>query len=87
MAEADRRADAVEAAVMNLAESVVLAGHVGRIYRAAVIDEHEGRVTILLRHPPVLAKLQAEGVSLGDRIEVRLVAADPIERTVSFEVA
>lgn len=87
MAEADRRADAVEAAVMDLAESVVLAGHVGRTFRAAVVDEHEGRATIQLRHPPVVAKLAADGVALGDRIEVRLVAVDPIERTVSFEVA
>jgi hypothetical protein len=35
----------------------------------------------------VVARIDADGASLGDRMDVRLVAADPIERTVAFEVA
>ena len=87
MADADRRADEVEAAVLNLAESVVLAAHVGRTFRATVVDEHEGQATIQLRRPPVVAKLASKEVKLGERVEVRIVAADPLQRTVSFEVA
>ncbi|MDP8956181.1 MAG: RNB domain-containing ribonuclease, partial [Actinomycetota bacterium] len=87
MAEADRRSDAVEAAVLNLAESLVLAPHVGSTFRATVIDAADDHAKILLRDPPVVENVKANGVELGARVEVRLVEADPSRRSITFELA
>jgi exoribonuclease R len=87
MADADRRSDAVEAAVINLMESVVLASQVGRTFPATVIDFGHDRATVQLRDPPVVATIDEGGVALSDRIEVRLARADPYERQVKFELA
>lgn len=86
MAESDRRSDAVEAAVLNLAEAVVLAPQVGGMFEATVIDRGPDRATVQLRDPPVVAKLDAAGVRLGERIRVRLNRADPVERRLDLEV-
>jgi exoribonuclease R len=87
MAEADRRSDGVEAAVINLAESLVLTSEVGQTFPATVIDVGHDGSTIQVRNPPVVAKLEETGVALGDRIEVRLTGTDPKERKVTFELA
>ncbi|HEX2089963.1 MAG TPA: RNB domain-containing ribonuclease [Actinomycetota bacterium] len=87
MADADRRSDAVEAAVLNLAESLVLAPHVGSTFRATVIDAEEDHARIMLRDPPVVEKVKADGVELGTMVEVRLVEADPARRSITFELA
>ncbi len=85
MARADGRSDAVEAAVINLAESLVLAPHVGSTFRATVIDTADDHAKILLRDPPVVENGKADGVELGSTIEVRLVEADPSRRSITFE--
>jgi exoribonuclease R len=87
MAGADRRSDAVEAAVLNLAESLVLAPSVGSTFRATVIDTADDHAKILLRDPPVVENVKADGVELGSRVEVRLVEADPSRRSITFELA
>jgi exoribonuclease R len=85
MAKADRRSDAVEAAVLNLAEAVILAPHVGRTFDATVVDRDDDRATIVLRDPPVTAKVPAESHELGETVHVRLVDSDPIERRITFQ--
>jgi exoribonuclease R len=87
MAESDGRSDAVEAAVINLMESVVLASQVGRKFAATVIDFGHERATIQLRDPPIVAKIDERDVALGDRIEVRLAATNTQERDVKFVLA
>ncbi len=87
MAEADHRSDAVEGAVLNLAESLVLAPHVGSTFRATVIDAGDDHAKILLRDPPVVQNLKADGFELGSTLEVRLVDADPSRRSITFELA
>lgn len=87
MAEADRRSDQIEAAVLDLAESVVLAPQVGRTFPATVIDLSGDRATIQVRHPPIVAKLGAAGLALSETIQVRLRDADPFQRRVTFELA
>ncbi|MEX2459473.1 MAG: RNB domain-containing ribonuclease, partial [Actinomycetota bacterium] len=86
MAESDRRSDAIEAAVLNLAEAVVLGPQVGRTFAATVIDRGPDRATVQLRDPPVVAKVDAGGVRLGERIRVRLTGADPVARRLDLEV-
>ena len=87
MTEADNRADAVEAGVLNLAEAVVLARHVGQTFRAVVVERDEDRATILLRDPPVIAKMPDSARELGDTVDVRLLDADPTQRRLKFELA
>jgi exoribonuclease R len=88
MAEAHNRSDAVEAAVLHLAEVVVLAPQVGRTFSATVVDlKKEERATIMVRDPPVVARMPGKGFALGETIQVRLEAADPTQRKVVFEVA
>jgi exoribonuclease R len=87
MAEADRQADAVEAAVINLAETLVLSGREGQVFQASVVDVQEDRATIQLTDPPVVTKMRAEGLTLGAAIELRLVSADPETRRLEFEPA
>jgi exoribonuclease R len=87
MAEADRRSDAVEAAVINLAETLVLSGREGQVFRAAVVDLDEDRAAIQLADPPVITKIRADGLTLGTAIDLRLVSADPETRRLEFEVA
>ena len=87
MADADRRADAVEAAVLNLAEAVVMSDKAGRTFDAVVIDVAKGRATVQISDPPVVAKMEAGALELGERIRVRLTAVDAVARTVEFETA
>lgn len=80
MAAAARRAGALERAVVDLVEAVMLQGRVGEVFAAVVVDE--GRVQ--LREPAVIAPCDGDP-PIGEAIDVRLVEADPERRAVRFE--
>ncbi len=86
MAEADRRSDRIEGEVLNLAEAVVLAPHVGETFAATVIDRSREKATVLLRDPPVVARIAPESLEFGQDVNLRLTAADPVERRLALEV-
>lgn len=77
MAGATRRAAALERAVVDAAEAVVLASRVGERFPAVVVAAG----TVQLQDPPVRARAEGE-LPLGKRVTVELVAADPGERSV-----
>jgi exoribonuclease R len=102
MAETDRLASAAQRGAVDLAEAVVLAGRVGERFQVTVIDVDEPRRpanggpdagkrrppggTVVLDEPAVRAR--CEGVlPLGERVEARLVTADPGRRQVLFALA
>ncbi|MBI2708471.1 MAG: RNB domain-containing ribonuclease [Actinobacteria bacterium] len=89
MARTDRRAAAVEHAVVGLAEAWLLVGRIGEVFDAAVVDvdpEHGGRRgTVVLADPAVRARCDGDDLPLGERIRARLVTADIATRTVRFE--
>jgi exoribonuclease R len=85
MARADAAGAAIERAVIDLAESVMLAGREGEVFDAVVTDEDERGVRIQLESAPVAARVIAHKVEPGSRLRVRLVAADPVARTVTFQ--
>ena len=87
MLEASRRERAFERAMVDFAESLTLAGRVGDVFRAIATDVDGDRVTLQIRAPAIVARLNASGVGLGDDIEVRLTEADPSQRSVTFELA
>ncbi len=87
MDRAEARANKVDRAVVDLVEAAVLSGREGEQFDAWVIDTDERGARIQLAEPAVIARLDGSGseVMPGDRLIVRLVAADSTERRLSFE--
>ncbi|MFG2061496.1 RNB domain-containing ribonuclease [Micromonospora sp. NPDC048871] len=95
MAATDRVASAANRGAIDLAEAVLLQHRVGETFEAAVLDvtaPANGRSsrppggTVALDDPPVRARCLGE-LTLGTRMRVRLVTADPATRAVAFELA
>jgi len=84
MARAEGRDGQVERAVIDLAEAAIMAGREGDRFSAVVTDLDPRGARIQLTDLPVVARTAAHGVVPGARIEVRLDAAEPARRTVSF---
>lgn len=86
MDETGRRAAAVSRAVVDLVEAVVLSPLVGQVLGATVVDlDDDDHVTVLLRSPAVIARFHSSGYTLGEAVDVRLVATDPVARRVELE--
>ncbi len=79
MSGAGRRAGAVDRAVVDLVEAVLLAGREGERFEAVVIDDN----VVQLREPAVRAKVSGAPAP-GTAVAVRLDRADPATRTVTF---
>lgn len=88
MATATQRAAALERAMVDYVEAVVLAPRVGEVFSAMVVRVSDVRATVQLADPPVVATIQGLGlaVAAGDRVDLRLVSADPdpVSRAVDF---
>lgn len=87
MDRADDRGSAVERAVVDLAEAVMLHGHEGETFGATVTEIDERGARIQLADQPVVARLTASGLAPGQSLDVRLVAADPVRRALTFAPA
>jgi exoribonuclease R len=85
MARADGLAGQIERAVVDLAETVMLADGQGHEFQAIVTDKDDRGARIQLRDLPVVARVGAHNVAPGDEIRVRLTAVDPIRRTIVFQ--
>lgn len=86
MARADATANAIDRAVIDRAEAVLLAPRVGETFAATVIDAAEGTAQIQLDAAPVVVRIASSALP-GDRLRVRLTAADPSGGTLAFAVA
>jgi exoribonuclease R len=84
MARSEVRAGQVDAAVLDLAEAVLLAGRVGELFDAVVVDEDARGPLIQLTEPAVLARVEAHRVDPGDDVRVRLTDVDVDARRVRF---
>lgn len=84
MSAAGTRERHAERAAVDLVESAVLAGHVGETFPATVLDVRDGRATVQLTDPAVVAPLEDPAAAAGDRITVRLASADTVTRRVVF---
>ena len=85
MAHADQLDGQIGRAVIDLAEAVMLKDAVGQVFQAVVTDIDDRGARIQLRDAPVVARVAAQAVAPGDAIGVRLTAADPANRAISFE--
>ena len=84
MARADALGGTIGRAVIDLAEAQLLQSRVGESFAALVTDKDERGARIQLRDLPVVARLGASTTEPGDALEVRLTAADPATRTITF---
>lgn len=87
MSAATARASALERAVVDLAEAVVLAPCVGQEFDGVVVDAGERRGTVQLADPPVRAPVDGEQLPVGRRVRVRLEQVDVERRAVRFALA
>lgn len=85
MDKAEARGGQVERAVIDLAETAILANRTGEKFDAVVTDLGETGARIQLCDLPVVARVSANRVVPGQRIAVRLDEADPVRRTLRFE--
>lgn len=85
MDKAEARGGQVERAVVDLAETAILANRTGEKFEAVVTDLGETGARIQLCELPVVARVSAHKVVPGQRIAVRLEEADPARRTLRFE--
>jgi exoribonuclease R len=88
MAAASQHERALERAIIDLVEALLLAPHVGERFDATVIsvDDHD-RATVQLTDPAVLGSLHGRGFEVGATLPVRLDEADPKRRLVRFSPA
>ena len=77
MAKAEARAGRVDAAVLDLAEAVLLAGREGEVFDAVVVDEDRRGTIIQIVDPAALARVDAHRVDPGDEVRVRLAPRRP----------
>lgn len=85
MGKSGARAAQIERAVIDCAEAAILAGREGESFAALVTDTGESGARIQLCDLPVVARLAAAPpLAPGTRLTVRLEAADPARRTVTF---
>jgi exoribonuclease R len=90
MAMADQRAGRYERAVIDLAETLVLAPHVGETFEGSILEvdgENRHRGTAMLHALAIEAPVEADhDLPLGDLVRLRLDSADPASRRLSFRM-
>jgi exoribonuclease R len=85
MQKADRIAHEVDRAVVDATEAWLLRDRVGEIFAAVVIDADDRAGTVVLDDPAVRGRCSGDRLPVGERIRVRLVTADVVQRQVRFE--
>jgi hypothetical protein len=86
MAEADGHAHAVDRAVVDLAEALVLESTRGEVLRGVVVEPGP-KGEVQLREPAVRARLSGDRLPLGEEVDVKLEQLDVGRRLVSFALA
>ncbi len=89
MATAHQRQNALERAMVDFTEAVVLGPHVGDVFDAEVVDLRNGgeEAVITLDDHAVVAVIGQPGLELGQAVRLRLVASDPEAGVITFEPA
>lgn len=85
MRRTDQVAGAAERGAVDLVEAVLLAGRVGEVFDAVVLDT--APAVIAVDDPPVRARCDGDGLAPGTRVRVRLVEADRHRRKTLFRLA
>jgi exoribonuclease R len=88
MGAASQRDRTLERSMVDYVEAVVLLPRIGQEFSAVVTDVNKdrGRGRVQLRDPAVVARLPADGLTLGSEVTLRLDEAIPDERVVRFSL-
>jgi exoribonuclease R len=86
MARSGARQGQIDRAVLDLAETVMLEGEVGKTFPAMVVEADLRHARIQLRDLPVLTRIVARGLTPGDSIDARLIAVDRAQRKIDFDL-
>ena len=86
MNRADARAAQVDAAVLELAESVVLSGRAGERFDGTVTDIDERGARIQIAQPAIVTRVPVNGLEVGAAVTLRLDEADPARRLSRFSL-
>ncbi len=86
MGRSRSRESALERAIVDYTEAMLLKNHLGEEFQAYVINIDDGRekAKIQLVDPAVVATIDSKGLELGSEISVRLDHVDPDARTIDF---
>ena len=84
MDRADARSNQVDAAVIELAEAIMLAGRIGNMFGGRVTDIDERGARIQLCEAAVITRVPVNGLAIGDAVRLRLDEADPTRRLTRF---
>lgn len=87
MAHSGSIAGAIDRAVIDMAEAVMLHGLEGQTFKAVILDRDERGARIQLCDRPVVARVQTDAGEPGDTVTVRLDEADPVRRSLRFSRA
>jgi exoribonuclease R len=88
MEDSEFRAAQVERAIVDDLEARLLEHRVGERFDAAVVDDDTRGARLQIAEPPVRARLRSDRrIAPGTMLAVRLVAADPIGRSLRFAPA
>ena len=91
MQVSDRRAHRYERAVIDLVEALVMAPRVGEIFDGTIVEvarDNPRAGIVVLRDPAIEAPITGnDALPLGTSIKVKLVAADPLTRSIRFDPA
>ncbi|MGZ6826412.1 MAG: RNB domain-containing ribonuclease [Mycobacteriales bacterium] len=87
MEAADRRAHALDRALVDLAEAMVLQHRVGEAFAGVVVEANTHGGTVQLADPAVRGRLDGEALPLGQAVRVVLTEADVLTRSVRFRLA
>ncbi|HEY7257745.1 MAG TPA: RNB domain-containing ribonuclease [Gaiellales bacterium] len=88
MEEAEAHAGQVERAVVDELEARELEHRIGEQFEAVVVDDDARGARLQIADPPVRARLHGDRrVAPGTTLAVRLVAADPLGRSLRFAAA
>jgi len=85
MAEGDKRARQLDRAVVDATEALVLAGRVGEVFAASVVETGERFGTVVLDDPAIRGRCDTRDLPLGAEVHVRCTEADVATRSVRFE--
>ena len=81
MATSDHLAHEADRAVVDATEAWLLAGRVGEVFDALVLEAEDSAATIVIDEPAVRARCSGKHLPVGERIRARLSEADVATRT------
>lgn len=84
MNRAETRAAQIDSAVIELAEAVALRSRVGETFDGRVIDLDDRGARVQLCDEAVVTRVDADGLELGEDVDLKLVAANPERRQTQF---